>query len=355
MADISKLNGYELKDAKSRTDIAGIKDGTIKAKNAEYAEYADGAGTADMAIKAERYTLSSGGEPVYIEDKFDAVTTLINNVANGVNRGYAFNSIDELIGHLQGQANNTNYKIGDELYIKAADKPDYWVAEVTTTKGAAVTQIADGTTVGYWVLYKLGEKTDLSEYATKSSLNAVKVVAEYAESRASGAEEAASTNRMDISAITTGDLHVGYAEHAEEAAKAEQDGRSQNIAETYIKNLSVAGKVITYTKGNGTTGTITTQDTTYTLPVATTTVRGGMKVGAVRSTAVTTEAASSTASRYYAVERDSNEKLFVNVPWANTTYSPATASVAGLMSSADKTKLDRIKISVSGEEMTITV
>lgn len=54
-----------------------------------------------------------------------------------------------------------------------------------------------------------------------------------------------------------------------------------------ITGLSISGKVITYTKGDGTTGTITTQDT-------------------------------------------------------NTTYSKATQSADGLMSSDDKTKLDGI-------------
>jgi hypothetical protein len=59
------------------------------------------------------------------------------------------------------------------------------------------------------------------------------------------------------------------------------------VEELYIKDLSVSGKTITYTRTDGTTGTITTQDT-------------------------------------------------------NTTYSNATTSAAGLMSSSDKSKLDGI-------------
>ena len=49
------------------------------------------------------------------------------------------------------------------------------------------------------------------------------------------------------------------------ATKATQDSAGQQINTTYIKGLSVSGKTITYTKGDGTTGTITTQDnnTTY--------------------------------------------------------------------------------------------
>lgn len=80
---------------------------------------------------------------------------------------------------------------------------------------------------------------------------------------------------------------------ADSATKATSDASGNNIANTYatkasaITGLSVSGKTITYTKGNGTTGTITTQDT-------------------------------------------------------NTTYSEATTSAAGLMSAADKTKLNGI-------------
>lgn len=50
------------------------------------------------------------------------------------------------------------------------------------------------------------------------------------------------------------------------AASATKDSAGQQINTTYIKALSVSGKTITYTKGNGTTGTITTQDTVYTHP-----------------------------------------------------------------------------------------
>lgn len=80
--------------------------------------------------------------------------------------------------------------------------------------------------------------------------------------------------------------------NASTATKATQDSAGQQINTTYIKGLSVSGKTITYTKGDGTTGTITTQDT-------------------------------------------------------NTTYSAATTSAAGLMSAADKTKLDGIATSAN--------
>lgn len=48
------------------------------------------------------------------------------------------------------------------------------------------------------------------------------------------------------------------------ATKATQDSAGQQINTTYIKNLSVSGRTVTFTKGDGTTGTITTQDTNTT-------------------------------------------------------------------------------------------
>ena len=49
--------------------------------------------------------------------------------------------------------------------------------------------------------------------------------------------------------------------NASSATKATQDSTGQQINTTYIKGLSVSGRTITYTKGDGNTGTITTQDT----------------------------------------------------------------------------------------------
>jgi len=82
-----------------------------------------------------------------------------------------------------------------------------------------------------------------------------------------------SPGRDDISSSTwhrlaEGDSN-GAAISANIATRATQDSSGQQIDSTYIKNLSVSGRTITYTRGNGTTGAITTQDTntntTYTL------------------------------------------------------------------------------------------
>ena len=50
------------------------------------------------------------------------------------------------------------------------------------------------------------------------------------------------------------------------AAKATGNANGNEITDTVIKGLSISGKTITYTKIDGNTGTLTTQDTVYTHP-----------------------------------------------------------------------------------------
>lgn len=75
----------------------------------------------------------------------------------------------------------------------------------------------------------------------------------------------------DSGTLTTTTFSGALSGNASTATKATQDSAGQQINKTYIKALSVSGKTITYTKGDGTTGTITTQDTntTYTFTAGT--------------------------------------------------------------------------------------
>lgn len=77
----------------------------------------------------------------------------------------------------------------------------------------------------------------------------------------------------------------------------------------------------------------------YSLPVATASVLGGVK----------SSTTGTTSGRDYNVEINADGTMKVNVPWTNTTYSVATQSANGLMSSSDKAKLDNlIEIPVGG-------
>lgn len=94
------------------------------------------------------------------------------------------------------------------------------------------------------------------------------------------------------------------------AAKATADSLGQNIADTYIKSLSVSGKVITYTRGDGGTGTITTQDTNTTYGAA------GTSLGLVKSGGDVT-----ISSGVITVNDDSHAHTIANVDGLQTALN----------------------------------
>ena len=155
--------------------------------------------------------------------------------------------------------------------------------------------------------------------------------------------------------------------NAATATKATQDSAGQQINTTYIKGLSVSGKTITYTKGDGTTGTITTQDTNTTYNAATQSANGlmsstdktkldGIASGAqvnqnafsnvvVGDTTVaadtTTDSLTLVAGSNVTITADA-EADSITIAAKDTTYSDASTSAKGLMTAAMVTKLNGI-------------
>lgn len=70
----------------------------------------------------------------------------------------------------------------------------------------------------------------------------------------------------------------------------------------------------------------------YSLPTASSTIKGGITLGYSQN------------GKNYPVALDSNGKAYVNVPWidTNTTYGLATSKTDGLMEASDKAKIDSI-------------
>lgn len=121
----------------------------------------------------------------------------------------------------------------------------------------------------------------------------------------------------------------------------DKDGNKQekrNIIKFDLPHYSGWTPQLVFTnKGDGTKalmddGTYKEVGGDYQLPAATDSALGGIKTGYAAS------------GNNYPVQLDGSDKAYVNVPWTDTdtTYSPATTSSNGLMSSTDKTKLDRI-------------
>ena len=72
-------------------------------------------------------------------------------------------------------------------------------------------------------------------------------------------------------------------------------------------------------------------DTVYTLPSATDTILGGVKLSSTTQQTVAANSLSTTASRTYSVQNNVSNQLVVNVPWTDTVYAlpKATDSVLG--------------------------
>lgn len=85
--------------------------------------------------------------------------------------------------------------------------------------------------------------------------------------------------------------------------------------------------------------TISASGSSYSLPLASNNTRGGIKLSS-STQGGTPNGITTTSGRTYAVQVNSSEQAVVNVPWTDTTYSEATTSTSGLMSSSDKTKLN---------------
>lgn len=101
------------------------------------------------------------------------------------------------------------------------------------------------------------------------------------------------------------------------ANAATNDSVGQNIASTYVKAVTVNGRTITVKRGNNTTYTFQTQDTNTTYPLATQSVNGLMS----------------------SADKRKLDGLSIDV---DGSIPLATPSRDGLMPKADKAKLDAI-------------
>lgn len=97
--------------------------------------------------------------------------------------------------------------------------------------------------------------------------------------------------------------------------------------------LRISGTTLSLYKGDGTFESVVTQDTVYTLPTATSTVKGGIEIFSDTVQTITANAVSTTSGRTYGIQLNSNGQAVVNVPWSDTnmvyTLPTASATVLG--------------------------
>ena len=125
-------------------------------------------GTNTNNISANTTAISGiNGEITTMKGTISANTTLANqalSLAQGRSRGVSFETVQAMTSALKG-ASNTEYKIGDTIYIKAVGTSDYWVSGILDTNTG---------TYGYYELSELEtDKVDLTGYQTKNLSAAV--------------------------------------------------------------------------------------------------------------------------------------------------------------------------------------
>lgn len=131
----------------------------------------------------------------------------------------------------------------------------------TTVKG--IVQLSDNITADASSITKAVTPHAIVQQNYAKSINGVKPDTSGNVS-ISRVNSAASADTAKSATKATNADKATHASTADSATKATQDSTGQQINTTYIKSLSVNGRTITYTKGNGSTGTITTQDTNTT-------------------------------------------------------------------------------------------
>lgn len=153
---IYSIAEIDAKLTKLKTDITGSGTGDtlsgLKAKIEQAQTDATNAGNAAAAA----------------QDKANKAYTL----AEGRSRSASYATIAAMQTALEG-ANNSQFRVGDNIFIEAVDVPDFWVSKVNTTKGTdkvpASGSFNSTYNVGYYTISKLEtQKVDLSSYALKS-------------------------------------------------------------------------------------------------------------------------------------------------------------------------------------------
>lgn len=150
------LAEIDAKLAKLKNDITGSGTGdTLSGLKTAVKKAQD---TADSAVTA------AGKAQTKADDAY--------KLAEGRSRSASYATIAAMQTALEG-ANNSQFKVGDNIFIEAVDVPDFWVSKVNATKGTdkvpASGSFNSTYNVGYYTISKLEtQKVDLSSYALKS-------------------------------------------------------------------------------------------------------------------------------------------------------------------------------------------
>ena len=184
----------------------------------------------DVGAEHAGTVATHNGSSTAHSDIRSSVTTAQNtadeakSIAQGRARAVAFDTVSAMATALNSAA-KTDYKVGDNLFIKALNVPDYWISKVNDSKSGDY---------GYFEISPLEtQSVDLSEYQTKTdntlpttsktivgAITEVRGTASQAFENAIAAGSAAASAQDDVSDLLDGTKKVAKATAADSATSA---------------------------------------------------------------------------------------------------------------------------------------
>lgn len=271
---IKKINGYFVKDEEARKRLDNVEQ-DIYDIGQEVNQNTSNIGTLSTDLQdLEREVYDIGQEVNQHASDITQLKTDVNEaydeagfamerandayaLAEGRGVAHVFDT-DEAMTTALKSASNTAYRIGEQLLIKEADVPDYWVSGIKDTNNG---------TYGYYEITILEtQKVDLSGYATKDSLKNYATTSGTFPSMKVGSASTADkvANPLKIQLVsgvtpiqydgsaekTIGNAsnpisYAGHATTAGSADKATKDGSGNNIESTYATKASLNAEKIT--------------------------------------------------------------------------------------------------------------
>ena len=153
-----------------------------------------------------------------VKNELNGSITTLNNRVNNLPTNYVFDTYESMKNDLLN-ASNTKYKVGDTLFIKEVNKPDYWVSAILSTKG----------TYGYYELSEQESKVDLSNYVKISELSREAIEEKFLETLENGITKSFASSSFTATDRNSGIDVNNYAQYCADGVSFHKNGMEYPI------------------------------------------------------------------------------------------------------------------------------
>lgn len=212
-------------------------------------------------------------------------------------------------------------------------------------------KITSGNFTDYYEVYTAGKATE-ADHATKATNdgNGNNIVNTYATKSSIGEAQIKITQSKNTDGKNTNGNSITYADNSF-SANQRGDAVTINLTDTTYNDVTQSTHGLMTASDKKKLDGIASSANNYTLPTASASTLGGVKIGSNLSIEDGVLSGTPDTDTTYTLRKENSTIKLVNsagitvssVPDSNTTYSTATSSSSGLMSSTDKTAFDFIK------------